>query len=385
MSKKNRLRADLHPSFKGHPHIKKVRDYLKYTAAEKTLNKIFGANISVIQNEWEESNTDASWKYEGETSLTSLDAALKFCKVDLNIWEVERHLFNSWDVTSTNFGKRTNYQVKVWFKRIEKIIIQIPKLEPLTYTSSGDSEMWVIAGCFHRPFHNQKLWDKFLTFLHDYRTKITGIIINGDYLDLRSLSSYDDYLPPGINLSSEYSDGLKGILEIKQALGKQYSRIKRVFHYGNHEARYNRECKSKSKYGKALMSPIEALRLVENGYKLQTDWKEGYTRLGIDLDVFHGIYYGQHNASKHLAMIPNRSGVYNHTHSWQSFDNGSHTAYNIGWMGDPDSKGFKYSDRFKKSKWRNGFATTYLDEVGNHSVHPIRCMNGNFFFGGKVY
>jgi UDP-2,3-diacylglucosamine pyrophosphatase LpxH len=71
--------------------------------------------ISVEQESFDESKDSASWEYKGERSITTLEEALKFSKVNLKKWEVERWVFNSWDVTSKN-GKATNYQVKVWFK-----------------------------------------------------------------------------------------------------------------------------------------------------------------------------------------------------------------------------------------------------------------------------
>jgi predicted phosphodiesterase len=70
---------------------------------------------------YEEKSDSASWEYTGEQVITTLNDALKFCKVDLKKWEVERHIFNSWDVTMKDKNgdsfKRTNYQVKVWFSK----------------------------------------------------------------------------------------------------------------------------------------------------------------------------------------------------------------------------------------------------------------------------
>jgi predicted MPP superfamily phosphohydrolase len=65
---------------------------------------------------WEESQDSAVWNYQGEKSITTLDQAIKYSKVNLKYWEVDRWVFNSWDVTSKT-GKATNYQVKVFFKK----------------------------------------------------------------------------------------------------------------------------------------------------------------------------------------------------------------------------------------------------------------------------
>jgi hypothetical protein len=70
-------------------------------------------------------------------NITTVDKALECSKVDLNIWEVERYVINSWEVTmskkSTSTDKPetyTNYQVKVWLKRkkpVEKAIETVEK------------------------------------------------------------------------------------------------------------------------------------------------------------------------------------------------------------------------------------------------------------------
>lgn len=67
------------------------------------------------KNEWDFREESAQWSYEGEKSITTLDQAIDFSRADLSKWSIERWKFNSWDVTSKE-GKRTNYQVTVWFK-----------------------------------------------------------------------------------------------------------------------------------------------------------------------------------------------------------------------------------------------------------------------------
>lgn len=64
----------------------------------------------------DEQKDDMTWAYDGSANITNLEEALAFSKVDLNIWEVERHVFNTWTTTSTD-SQKWNVQVKVWFKR----------------------------------------------------------------------------------------------------------------------------------------------------------------------------------------------------------------------------------------------------------------------------
>jgi hypothetical protein len=72
---------------------------------------------------WEEDLTKGTAYNEFTVSkpIKTLDEALASCKADLNKWEVERWVCNSWGVTAfrdnPNGTYRTNYQVKVWFKK----------------------------------------------------------------------------------------------------------------------------------------------------------------------------------------------------------------------------------------------------------------------------
>jgi len=68
-------------------------------------------------------------------NIKTVEELLKISNVDLTIWEVERHLINSWEVT---VGRRnsgtgdpetfTNYQVKVWLKRKEPAVLALEEL-----------------------------------------------------------------------------------------------------------------------------------------------------------------------------------------------------------------------------------------------------------------
>ena len=344
--------------------------------------------ISEEKKTWEESQESASYEYKGERSITTLDEALAFSDVDLNVWEVERHVFNSWDVSMKSADgsgafKRTNYQVKVWFRRIEKVEVRKPEPRKVKIETTEAPQMWVIIGCVHRPFHDKIVWDKFLKFLFDNRKSITGVIINGDYLDLRSLSSHDDYIPEGIDLSVEYSDGLQGIQDIEDQLQKG---IKKYFIYGNHEDRFFRDKNSIRKYGASLPSPHEALELPQRGWEIIEDWKNGYITLGNDLDVFHGVKVGMNAAKDQLNALPTRSHIFNHTHRFGSYSNKTNTAYNIGCMIDFESDAFKYVDRGVRAAWSKGFAVAYIDPKGNHHVNPIKIdKDKTFFFQGRVY
>ena len=336
---------------------------------------------------WEEKKDGAFWKYEGYTSIRSLKQALDFCKADLSKWHVDRYIFNSWDVsTSDNLGNittATNYQVKVWFLPKIDFKVKKPEFRHITINSGKALQMWVIVGCVHRPYHDKVVWDKFLNFLEVNKQDITGIIVNGDYLDLRSLSSHEDWVPEGIDLGVEYSDGLQGIDEIERRLK---SDVKKIYHYGNHEDRFFRDKKINRIYGSTIPSPHEGLELKKRGWEIMTDWKNGYTTLGRNLDVFHGVKTGMNAAKDQLHALPRRNHLFNHTHRFGTFSNKTNTSYNIGCMIDFDNEMFKYVDRGVRNAWSHGFAIAYIDTDLENHVYPIKInKNKNFFFKGVTY
>jgi len=336
-----------------------------------------------------------------EKSITSEAEAIEFFQVDLSRYEVERYVCNPWDVTMKikkpgvnkkgepimidHVIKRTNYQVKLFLRKIKRIVLREPKVRQLKYKKTGTAETWVNIGCVHVPFHNKILWLAFLHFINDNKKIITGLIIAGDFLDLRSLDTHTEYIPDGIDLGFEYNEGRKAILEIKQAFSKEWDRIKKVFLYGNHEERFYRSKKAIRQYGSALANPHEALKLNEEKFEIITDYKDGFVTLGNNLEVLHGVYFGEHACSKHLSMMPDRSVIFFHTHRNQYFDNGNHQAYNGGCMIDINGPGFKYANRQLKEKWGNGFVIANIDKDGNHYINHLRVTNNNFFFGGKIY
>lgn len=284
--------------------------------------------------------------------------------------------------------KRTNYSCSLITYPIQKLILKENfLLPPIIVPMLGKPQMWLIITDVHRPFHNKTLWNGLLNLISIHKSNIYGLIINGDYLDLRSLlgEKHDQYIPKGIDLGYEYNDGRLGIEELKQAFGEDWMSLNKIFHYGNHEDRYFRNESALRKYGNALESVDEALRLNEYKFNILYDWKNSYTTLGTSLEIFHGNYLGKTAAKKHLEANPYRSCIFGHTHASQYYSNQQHEAYNIGWLGDVNSEGFKYTSRDSRIMWKNGFCITYIADTGEHKVNTIQAINDKFFFGGKIY
>ena len=259
---------------------------------------------------------------------------------------------------------------------------------PIKIPQGSSHQNIIIIGCVHRPFHDKKIWAALISFIADNRETLHGLVINGDYLDMKSLSSHDEkkLLPFGIDLGAEYKDGYEGIMELKHAFGDRWDKITKHYNYGNHEARYLKHIGQfdHARYGTALMSPHEGLRLEEEGFTLQLDWENGRALIGDDLEVFHGFYLGPNAIKKHLERS-DRKTLMNHTHWVGQFTLNGRKGYNTGWMGDENSAGFAYANRFTVSGWEKCFAVVNLLETGKTVVNMVMCEDGGFIFGNKRY
>jgi predicted phosphodiesterase len=105
-------------AIKGFEYQDTFRTYIRRYRAKNKVSRAnpHGHSKKINKkNEWDFKEESAQWSYEGEQSITTLQQAITFSKADTSKWTVERWKFNSWDVTSKE-GKRTNYQVTVWFK-----------------------------------------------------------------------------------------------------------------------------------------------------------------------------------------------------------------------------------------------------------------------------
>lgn len=123
-------------AFKDNPAI--GRHKLAHLASvSEDVAKQFLRNKKFKTKKPEVSNSEITASFGSETgeivtrspNIKTLDDALKEAEVDLNVWDIDRHIVNFWTTTiKNNEGKpepATNYQVKVWLKRKIKNPLEI--------------------------------------------------------------------------------------------------------------------------------------------------------------------------------------------------------------------------------------------------------------------
>jgi hypothetical protein len=255
-----------------------------------------------------------------------------------------------------------------------------------TIAPKPEHETWLVLFDPHAPFHDAVLWEKTCRLASDFGRDLTGVVLGGDFLDMASLSGHSADSLRQLRLTTltdEYRVGSSLLDDLDSAIPAD---ARKEYLYGNHEDRYWRELDKgdRGKYGSELTSPTVGLSLIERGYRVQEDWKEGVVQLGDHLDVLHGLYCGVHCAKKHLDEFQN-SVMHGHTHRSQSFVWGKRAAYSVGGLFDRDSHAFKYMPRPQRLKWSNMLAIVRIDPQRDYHVEPVHIHEKRFYAAGRFY
>lgn len=249
---------------------------------------------------------------------------------------------------------------------------------------------YFVTGCVHAPWHNKKMFNAIYNYIIKEGVELSGVILDGDIVDLHSLSRHDVGNIPleGVTLDWEYREANKFLDEIDDLMSgiNVVSNPDKIFIYGNHEDRYNRTVNmiDISKYGKALLSPSDGLKLADRGYSILDDWRSGHVKFGNKLEINHGEFVNVHTAKKTIDTY-RKSVLYFHTHRFQIYTEGLVGGWNMGWGGDINADVFNYATRAMKSSWMNGAALVTLDKDGYYYVQPLLYLNNKLIVNGKYY
>jgi len=286
--------------------------------------------------------------------------------------------------------RREINELKKILKRTHNIDTPIRESKPVIKTINKPVEentegTHLVIGCVHMPFHHKGTWNAFLEIANSLGDELKSVNLIGDITDMHSISRHakGKITIPGLTLWQEYEETNKELNKLEEAVGKD---VNKHFLYGNHEDWYNQhmaEVDNAKLGGETIASPAEAMSYRKRGFTVQTNWKDAHITLG-DMELIHGTYCNVHSPKKHLDVMK-RNVMYVHTHSVGVYTERDLCSYNIGWGGDRDSKAFGYMTRIQKEKWRNGFASVYVDSNGKSHPNQLLWTNGGIHFRGKLY
>lgn len=257
---------------------------------------------------------------------------------------------------------------------------QSKNIQPVKRSEDG---MHLVIGCAHCPYENQELVVKLCSFISDYKHKIAGFHLIGDFMNMGALSPHNDKTVDltGYTLGQEYFAGNKLLDVFDSVLPKN---IRKTYLGGNHEFWYDRYVSNikNFKTADALPSPYDALKLVQRGYEVKTDWKEDFFIVG-SYHLIHGLYCSTNPCKAHIDKL-RQNVLFAHTHRVGQHFEGKLHGMNIGTLADINSEGFKYSSRIERQAWNNGFGVITVQ--GDYSqAELIVCTDNSFTYAGKKY
>lgn len=187
-------------------------NFLKFPEA---LDKYEREGAEVVEKIFEDKEEN-SWAINAlDRRVKSLEDLLLVCKVDLNVWRVDRWVANKWEVGIAERNKRDGsakvhplYQIKAWLCRIDPVAI-MPTVQPITIEAKLPKPrtkkskpvyralaIYDIQGGFRRnlqtgelvPFHDRRVLDIALQLLEFQ--EFDNVIFGGDELDLSEWSTH---------------------------------------------------------------------------------------------------------------------------------------------------------------------------------------------------
>jgi len=249
-------------------------------------------------------------------------------------------------------------------------------------------EMIVVANDFHVPFHDPKAEKLLEKFLADQKPDL--FIINGDFLDMWDISSFDRTPKFGSPLLEELKMGRKILERFRKLLPK----TKITYIEGNHEFRMKKLLirKAPELYGLPGFSVPEMLGLKDLDItyiavtKGASSFTDNWIRLG-DLYIGHWNKVNRFAGytAKALLDLKGVSIVAGHPHT-----------FGVSARRYVDGREIMAIENFclceldppyvSKPSWSQGFSVVYRKKgTKRFHVYPILFVEHKFFFGNKEY
>ena len=364
------------------------------------------------------------WVIEAESPrIRTLEELIQVCEIDLDTWEIERHVINKWEVgvkhkVTSQVIVSPLYQVKAWMIRKELLPVH-PVLQPVIINvdipdvlSSSKYNTWrsaiylpdpqfgftrnIMTGELD-PLHDRRALDVALQITN--RGHFDDVVWGGDIQDLAEWT--DRFLKsPEFILTTQPS-----INECAWWMGQFKAAKPNAKHYlieGNHEYRMRAALvthllaahglkPAHSPHVESSLSIPTLLGLEELGIK----WVEGYpdSRIWLSerLCMEHGDVARKDSGSTGRAMLESgpRSVMFGHIHRQELVcdevkDRGGHwTKYAAcpGCLCRIDGKvpGHKY-----KQGWQQGVGIVHYDGMGDQRFEIIPIRDGKAYYKGRV-
>lgn len=242
-------------------------------------------------------------------------------------------------------------------------------------------ETTVVFGDVHGVYYDKKAWSILLQVIDDI--KPDRVIINGDFMDCYSISSFDKDPSRDFNLQDEYEQANTLLDE----LGRVHTG-KTVFVYGNHCARQKRNIwKNTPEYDCIPELTIEGkLHLEERGFEVvKPKGKDAYYQLGkIKVGHFNKAAQASAYTEKWLVDKYGCCIVQGHSHRlgkhYKTMNGDTIVGVGSGCLCDLNP------EYVSDPNWQQGFVVIDKVKVGKwFQIQDVPIIKHTTLFNGKVY
>lgn len=356
--------------------------------------------------------------------IKTLEGLIEEADIDLDEWEIERHVINKWDGQLKGGDPVPLWQVKAWLEKKELTEKEFEPVKPISidydYNSSqnhqeSEIQTGVLIPDVHIgyrrdsysremiPFHDRRCLDIDLQVIREVDPEI--IIVLGDFLDMPNWSKKFIRSPEFVNiLQASLNEGHWWLRSMREIAPE----AKIIYIQGNHEERLPRFQKRsvKAAYGVKPATATEDdpdLMSVENLLDLQSlgiEWVGQYPDGGYwindNLIAEHGDTTSSVSGKSAGKVLDDarESHVFGHTHRVES---ATKTAYpkngpkvyratSLGCQVYLDNNGTEAPGNKKKQDWQNAVGIVhYQPGNGYFSVSPQLIYDGKMIYDGKLY
>lgn len=247
----------------------------------------------------------------------------------------------------------------------------------------------VVLADLHVPHHDPVALGCALGLIKEL--KPDRVVLNGDFMDLESLSRHPKSRPDLSRLASEFYAANLILDSIQAAAGSAEIYLLE----GNHEARATRFANEFGQLDGVLSVPVGLYIEAREDYHRAASDLRGIRWVPLRLQPFaiggvsylHGVFESVHHAYQHAWQLGPRCStqvlISAHMHALQvATSNAGFSAYSCPWLGDLSSHVFGYT-KGRPRPWSHGVLV--VEEHGPViTVSPVPIQGGVAVHGGRV-
>lgn len=359
------------------------------------------------------------------TRIKTLEQLIEAADIDLDVWEIERHTINRWEVGAKDeetgeIVTKPLWQVKAWLKRKELVKQKFPAIQPISLNvtpakprkpPSKRVKTAVLIADGHvgfkkdmetgdlTPFHDRRCFDVALQVCEDLQPDRIGFL--GDMLDMA------EYTDKFTRSPEFYWTTQASLIELSWWLGKYRQVVPDAdmfYQAGNHEARLRRSIinNMKAAYmlkaadqveGPSQLSVPSLLGLDDLDIEYIGDYPDGKVWLNDNLVCYHGDKVSSVEGKTAGKIVKNarESDICGHSHraemaSKTVYPKKGPRSYFTFVLGTFALLGGDMPASSKENNWQNSFAVVnYQEGNGFFQVYPVLIFDGKAIWNGKVY